>query len=70
MRYLKSYVNYNLREEKTMKPLKVKMSRKEFEKRMKDIEKEDRERLEREMIENDKFLESIRNKSVKEEKIV
>jgi len=53
-----------------MKPLKVKMSRKEFEKRMKDIEKEDRERLEREMIENDKFLESIRNKSVKEEKIV
>lgn len=53
-----------------MEPLKVKMSSKEFEKRMKDIEKEDRERLEREKIDNDKFLESIRNKSIKEEKIV
>ena len=53
-----------------MEPLKMRMGRKEFEKRMKDIEKEDEERLEREKIENDKFLESIRNKSVKEEKIV
>ena len=49
-----------------MEPMKLKMNSAELKKRMKEIEKEEQETLEKEKIANDEFLEEIRNK----EKIV
>lgn len=49
-----------------MEPMKVNMSSTELKKRMKELEKEDKKKLEEEKIANDEFLASIRNKAVKE----
>ncbi len=48
-----------------MEPMKVKMSSQELAKRMKEIEKEDQEKLDKEKEENDKFLAEMREKIVK-----
>jgi hypothetical protein len=47
-----------------LEPLKVKMSRKELEQRMKEIKKEEEETLEREKKANDEYLASVKNKLV------
>ena len=48
-----------------MEPMKVKMSSLELQKRMKEMNKEDRENLEKERIANDEFLAEIRAKKDK-----
>ena len=48
-----------------MEPMKVKMSSQELAKRIKEIEKEDQEKLDKEKEENDKFLAKVREKIVK-----
>ena len=48
-----------------MEPLRVKMNSIELQKRMKEMDKEDKEALEKERIANDEFLASIRAKKDK-----
>lgn len=48
-----------------MESMKVKMSSLELQKRMKEMNKEDRENLEKERIANDEFLAEIRAKKDK-----
>ena len=48
-----------------MEPMKIGMSSTEFRKRMKEIDKEERENLEKEKIANDEFLAEIRAKKEK-----
>lgn len=48
-----------------MEPLRIKMNSVELQKRRKDMDKEDKENLEKERIANDEFLASIRAKKEK-----
>lgn len=45
-----------------MEPMKVKMTSKEYEKRMKKIKEEENKKLEEEKKANDEFLDSIRKR--------